>query len=925
MQGTESCPQSRRFGVFELDLRSAELRKRGIRIKLQEQPFQILSLLLEYPGEVVTREELRQKLWPAHTFVDFDRSLNKAMTKLRSALGDSAESPRYVETIPRHGYRFLTPVQNYREEGATSSLADRRPNVPTSPRNGNGANGRGANDTPPLSSASQISSKPRIRFARIRGKRFLGLAGASIAFFFITAGVYLRTHSSVLGGTVVSPRRSVAVLGFTNLSGDVQEAWLSTALSDWLTTELTAGEQLRAIPAESVARMKMELPLPDVDSLGAESLTRIRRNLATDFVVVGSYAKLREEADGPIRVDLRLQDTRTGETIGTISEVGTEAHLLDLVSRTGQHLRQKLGVRAVTKEEAAEVATALPSKAEAAKPYSEGLAKLRIFDSLAARNLLQKAVAAEPDFALSHAGLATAWAQLGYDENARTEAKRAFDRSGNLSRAERLLVEGRYREMSRDWGRAIEIYRALFDFFPDNLDYGLALANAQYHANRWKDELDTTTALRQLPAPLRDDPRIDLAETDAARSLGDSKTAEAALARAAAKARGAGASMLLARALREQAWLFENSGKQDQVERPIREAKQLSLAANDSQGVAAAATLEAITLERQGDYLGAKKRYEESLAIYRVAGNKASLSNEYDNLGDILLYSGDLAGAGRSYGDALATYRELSDQNGAALAKLGLGDVFLALGKRSEARAAYEQALDICRQLGNRSREGSALAALAKLQRLAGDAGAARNNEVQAIANFESVGDKSEAEHVRAQIAALMLDEAKYNEAAAVAEHAVSTFDDTKAGRYVAEARLLIAEARLAQRRISDAKKNIDYVMAFAKASHSKEIELNAAIDAARAQAASANTQDAREAKRQLSRVLADATATGFADVAFEARLALGQLELTSGDVASGRARLESLERDCTQSGAVLTARKAASALRAAFPTRVAD
>src|SRR3981081_745961 len=113
MQGTESCPRTRRFGVLEVDLRAAELRKRGVRIKLQEQPFQILSLMLEHPGEVVTRDELRQKLWPAHTFVDFDRSLNKAMTKLRFALGDSPESPRYIETIPRHGYRFLAPVHTH--------------------------------------------------------------------------------------------------------------------------------------------------------------------------------------------------------------------------------------------------------------------------------------------------------------------------------------------------------------------------------------------------------------------------------------------------------------------------------------------------------------------------------------------------------------------------------------------------------------------------------------------------------------------------------------------------------------------------------------------------------------------------------------------------------------------------------------------
>src|SRR5256885_4848110 len=99
MQGTGSGPRTRRFGVFELDVRAAELRKRGVRIKLQEQPFQILCLLLDHSGQLVTREELRQKLWPAHTFVDFDRSLNKAMTKLRAALGDSPESPRYIETL----------------------------------------------------------------------------------------------------------------------------------------------------------------------------------------------------------------------------------------------------------------------------------------------------------------------------------------------------------------------------------------------------------------------------------------------------------------------------------------------------------------------------------------------------------------------------------------------------------------------------------------------------------------------------------------------------------------------------------------------------------------------------------------------------------------------------------------------------------
>jgi DNA-binding winged helix-turn-helix (wHTH) protein len=100
-----------RFGVFDLDLRAGELRKHGLRVRLQEQPFQLLAMLLEHPGEVVTREELQKKLWPADTFVDFDHGLNKAISKIREALGDSAESPRFVETVARRGYRFLAEVK----------------------------------------------------------------------------------------------------------------------------------------------------------------------------------------------------------------------------------------------------------------------------------------------------------------------------------------------------------------------------------------------------------------------------------------------------------------------------------------------------------------------------------------------------------------------------------------------------------------------------------------------------------------------------------------------------------------------------------------------------------------------------------------------------------------------------------------------
>ena len=106
MEATDRTRRTR-FDAFEVDMRSGEVRKHGIRLKLQGQPFQVLALLLEHPGDVVTREELRQKLWPGDTFVDFDTGLNSAVKKLRDALADSAEEPRYIETLPRRGYRFI--------------------------------------------------------------------------------------------------------------------------------------------------------------------------------------------------------------------------------------------------------------------------------------------------------------------------------------------------------------------------------------------------------------------------------------------------------------------------------------------------------------------------------------------------------------------------------------------------------------------------------------------------------------------------------------------------------------------------------------------------------------------------------------------------------------------------------------------------
>ncbi len=205
---------------------------------------------------------------------------------------------------------------------------------------------------------------------------------------------------------VVNRRRSIAVLGFKNLSASPEKSWLSTAISEMLTTELSQGDQLRAIPGESIAQMKMSLSLPDADSFSQQTLTRIRQNLGSDDVVLGSYLPL---PNGLLRLDVRLQDAVAGETLASVSEKGNESEIDSLVSQAGAELRAKLGVGALSDAQSATVRASLPSNPEAARLYSFGLQKLRLLDARAARESLEHAAALDPNHAPTHAARAEAW------------------------------------------------------------------------------------------------------------------------------------------------------------------------------------------------------------------------------------------------------------------------------------------------------------------------------------------------------------------------------------------------------------------------------------------------------------------------------------------------------------------------------------
>ncbi len=394
------------------------------------------------------------------------------------------------------------------------------------------------------------------RVAQWSKSALLGLAGIALVLLLL-GGIALiprlrhlstQTETTATNSPTIAIRKSVAVLPLRNLSARADKDWVATALPEMLTAELAAGGKMRTFAGENIARASADLKLTGMQTLAPDTLERLWKYLGSDYVVLGSYLDQGNEKGGQVRVDLWLQEAKTGEIAATISEKGTENELDALATRAGAALRQKLGVGEVSTSDAALVRASLPSNADAQRLYSEGLAKLRVVDVLEARGLLERAVAADPNFALGHAALAEAWAAMGYDQKAQSESKKARDLSSGLSREERLWIEGNDWELNRKWDKAAEIYRTLFDFFPDNIDYGLRLAAAQRQARTVDESLATLEALRKLPAPNGQDPRISLQQADNFDVKGAYAQEQAATEAAANRARDLGETAVLARA-----------------------------------------------------------------------------------------------------------------------------------------------------------------------------------------------------------------------------------------------------------------------------------------------------------------------------------------------------------------------------------------
>jgi serine/threonine protein kinase/tetratricopeptide (TPR) repeat protein len=497
-------------------------------------------------------------------------------------------------------------------------------------------------------------------------------------------------------------RRSVAVLGFKNLSARADTAWLSTALSEMLTTELSAGGKLRTIPGENVAQTKINLSLPEQDSLSPETLNRVYKNLGSDYVVSGSYLDL-GDPDRNVRVDLQLQDAALGETVAAIAETGREDALPDLVIRAGTTLRERLGIVGTSRVELASVQASASSNPEALRLYAEGIARLRSADALRARDFLEGAVAADSSFALAHSALADAWSSLGYDAQARQESKQALNLSAGLSHEDGLLIEGHYWQFIHEWDKAIEIYRTLSNFFPDNLDYGLQLAATQISSGKGRDALNTVDALRKLAAPIGDDPRIDLTESRAAASVTDYNRSKAAALQAERKAGALESRLQVAQAKLLEASAMRSLGDRRGAQAASEIALGIFRLAQDRLGEAKALrNLGAISAD-QGDYDHATTALEESLRIHRELGNRAGEADVTAQLLGVVYRHHDLVGATKYAAQELAIAREVGDQVSEAHALNVLGGIKDDQGKMTDAIAYFQQSLAIYHRIGNES------------------------------------------------------------------------------------------------------------------------------------------------------------------------------------------------------------------------------
>ena len=876
-------------------------------------------MLVERSGKLVTREEIQTMLWQNQTFVDFEQGLNYCVRQIRIALEDNADQPIFIATIPRRGYRFVAEVSTVPSVAPPQVFhPDRIPETTTT-------------ESPPSVSPEPTPTTPRVSISPStwprRARAFIVTTAVVLFGIFLSWTIWRKHVAQKLSAASdvpaaqqsapIQPRPSVAVLGFANLAGQQNKAWLSTALIEMLSTELAEGGKLRIVSGDEV--VKARRTIIQQEDLPEQALPHLRSQLGADMIVQGSYTVIDQGHERKLRLDVRLQNTRDGQILDSFAQVGNESELFDLISATGTRLRQSLGLNALSAGEQRWIDRSLPSDQETRRLYAEGLTKQRLSDALGARDMLQKVVVREPQFAPAHAALAESWAVLGYEAKATAEALKAKEQSSGMPREEQLSVEARYYETAKDRPHAIEVLKALLSFFPDNIDYGIRLATVQMEAGQIKESLATVATLRKLPDPLGTSARLDLLQAQILNYSGDFKQGRDFADQAIRKGRALGAQHLVADALNVKTSLLERLGQLDESLAAATEMKQIETETGFTRGIGLALLGSGDAFAAKTDYDRAKQDYSSALAIFRELGTKKDQGLALERIGNVFLYTGHFAQSRDAYKQAREAYQEVQWPMGVAAATANLANALYSLGDLKGALQMHQETLQTFEQMGYQRAVPAEIDNIAVMQGEMGDLSAAAENhrkslDLQKKAGYPrgemfslgGLGDillmqgdvpaaKLQYEQARnlaqsmkedgdiaqydLSLARILFYEQRFPEAEALVHRSITQFEKTKTDENRAPAYGLLAQILLEEHRQNDAIDAGRKAETLSKPTDMPSIQLEVSLTLGRLEASLGKKE---AAKKRLQTVLLRAQRGGYTEYILKTRKELIGLEAES-------------------------------------------
>jgi DNA-binding winged helix-turn-helix (wHTH) protein/Tfp pilus assembly protein PilF len=409
-----------RFGVFEVDVRTGELRKQGKRIKLQEQPFHVLNVLLQRPGEVVTREELRNQNWPPDTFVDFDNSLNTAINKLREALGDSADNPRFIETLPRRGYRFIAPVSS--------------------------------NDQRALATGAAAASHTR------GWKTVLPVALVFVVATLVTFGLFWRARQ----GRRLSEKDTLVLADFVNGTGDPV---FDDTLKQGLRVQLEQSPFLNILSDQNVNEELRLMGQPSDQRLTPELARDLCQRVGSKAILVGSISSLGTH----YAIGMNALNCRTGDSLGSQQvEADSQEHVLKALGESATKMRESLGesLKSIQRFDAPLEQVTTPSL-QALRAYSLGMKTLTTKGETAAIPFLQRALELDPKFAMAYARLGALYVGTGAPILSAENVRKAYELRERATERERLYIEAHYyRDVTGEQDKAASVWEVMQQIYP---------------------------------------------------------------------------------------------------------------------------------------------------------------------------------------------------------------------------------------------------------------------------------------------------------------------------------------------------------------------------------------------------------------------------------------------------------------------------